>query len=810
MRQDRFCLVQARFGAVWQMKMRLPCYIIVALWMVASMCDVRAASDAVCPRPEHPRPDFERSEWANLNGTWEFAETDDDHLDAQFLGPNAVFPDRIVVPFCRESRLSGLARRGFVRNVWYRRTFTLPAGWKSPRVRLHIGGCDWKTRAWLNGRALGEHTGGAAAFAFDATDALQPGTTNTLILHAFDDVRSGLQAGGKQSDKEESYGCLYTRVTGLWQTVWLEGVGTAWLRNVAIEPDVAAGCFWIRAAVEGLDTKSQANSDTKSDILLNVVAKAGHGKPDAPIAGTASARAANRCVNLRLDLAPPARLWSPEDPFLYDLIFTLRSGGETLDEVRSYAGLREVRIEGNAILLNGRRVFQRLVLDQGYYPDGVWTAPSDEALRRDIELAQAAGFNGARLHQKVFEPRFLYWADRMGYLVWGEYPNWGLRYGDPAIRLPVLREWTEVIERDRNHPAIVGWCPFNETAAEAADLQQAALDLTRTLDPSRPALETSGWSHTAPAPDLLDAHDYNQDPAALRARWAGDEAALQFTLPKPYGLAAAGKPFLVSEYGGIGWDVAGGWGYGSAPKTPEEFRERFCGLTSALMDSPFLCGVCYTQLCDVEQERNGLYTYDRKPKFDLGFAREAFARSAAIEGSQNRSANSKAAADAACRATAWRFLIAPQPEGAASREWAFTTADPGPDWARSEFDDSAWARGFAGFGRKDGWENRTRTPWTTSNLWLRQRFTFQGTSADAASAILVIHHDDDCAIYLNSRLVWQRAGWNDAYGTFRLGPEFTEALRQGENLLAVSVRQGQGGQFFDLGLMIPSPRPPHN
>ena len=450
------------------------------------------------PRPEHPFPQMVRSEWLNLNGTWEFAESNDTG-DAAWLSDKP-YPDKIVVPFCRESRLSGLARTGFVKNVWYRRSFQKPAEWKSPRVRLHVGACDWKTRLWLNGRLLGQHTGGSAPFWFDITEQLKPGD-NTLIIHAFDNTRSGLQATGKQSHTETSEGCCYTRTTGIWQSVWLEGVGPTFVSNVRIEPDVKQSRILLQAEVDG----------PTDGLTFRAVALAG-GREVA----SANAPADWRNSRLALNLSEK-HLWSVNDPFLYDLKLVLVRGGQPIDQVDSYFGLREVTIDGAAILINGKPVFQRLVLDQGFYPEGIWTAPSDEALRNDIWLSQAAGFNGARLHQKVFEPRFLYWADKLGYLVWGEFPNWGLDYKRPEVNLPVVNEWTEILLRDRNHPAIVGWCPFNETPPEAGPLQKVVFNVTRAINPSRPVIEASGYYHRVPNPDVLDAHNYDQNPAIFRA-----------------------------------------------------------------------------------------------------------------------------------------------------------------------------------------------------------------------------------------------------------------------------------------------------
>ena len=581
--------------------------------LVVSVAMSHETSGAKLPRPEHPFPQMVRAEWLNLNGTWEFAETDDTK-DVSWLSGKA-YPDKIVVPFCRESKLSGLERKGFVKNVWYRRTFRKPADWKSDRVRLHVGACDWKTTVWVNGQRVGEHTGGNAPFCFEVTNQLKPGD-NTVVIHAFDDTRSGLQAGGKQSNRVKSYGCMYTRTTGIWQTVWLEGVGPTFLSDVRIDPDLKHSRVILQAEIDGpcdgLTLKTTALAD---------------GQEVASSESPADWRNNNFVLNL-----PNNHPWSIEDPFLYDLKFVLLHNGQPIDRVDSYFGLREVTINGAAILINGKPVFQRTVLDQGFYPDGIWTAPNDAALRNDIKLSQAVGFNGARLHQKVFEPRFLYWADKLGYIVWDEFPNWGLDYKKVECNLPVVNEWTEIVRRDRNHPSVIGWCPFNETPAEAGPLQAVVFNVTRAIDPSRPVIESSGYFHGVPRPDVLDAHDYDQNPATFRARW---DAAFKS------GLLVAGRyktlhssrpiPFFVSEYGGIGWNISGGWGYGNTPKNLEDFYARFKGLADAQLDNPNLFGYCYTQLTDIEQEQNGLYDYNRKPKFDVERLRKIQTRQAAYE-----------------------------------------------------------------------------------------------------------------------------------------------------------------------------------
>ncbi len=607
------------------------------------LCFAISAMAEDIPRPEHPRPDMQRDDWINMNGVWEFVETDDDN--ASYLEPNAVYPDRIIVPFCRESELSGLNRKHFVRNVWYRRAFIVPAEWREKRVLLHIGACDWRTRVWVNGQLCGEHYGGSAPITCDITSALKDGE-NVTVIHAYDDVRTGIQAGGKQSTKPESYGCVYTRTTGIWQTVWLECVGKTYIEKTRVYPDMEnVPSFGVVGKI--LDTLLNPAIKDHHKVLIQVNCR-GDITPDltldvevsfegtrvcnttVPVMGSTTSIAVptgvldKRFMSIAALMIPPkfVHLWEPGNPKLYDLKLTLKQGGKVVDTVNSYFGIRSIRLEGRKFLINGKPVFQRLVLDQGFYPTGIWTAPSDAELKADIERAMRAGFNGARLHQKVFEPRFLYWADKLGYIVWGEFPDWGLNHKNPEGHLYFVNEWREIVERDFNHPSIIGWCPFNETPKEAGFLQKVVLEYTRVLDPTRPVLEASGWTHAYPFPMLLDAHDYEQDPVKFKEKWG----TLNDNLPKQE------IPFFISEYGGIGWNTEqGGWGYGNNPKTLDEFYERLKGLTDAILGNPYIFGFCYTQLTNIEQEQNGIYTYDRQPKFDLNRVRAIFTGESAYE-----------------------------------------------------------------------------------------------------------------------------------------------------------------------------------
>jgi len=465
-----------------------------------------------------------------------------------------------------------------------------------------------------------------------------------------------------------------------------------------------------------------------------------------------------------------------------------------VDRLDSYLGLRRIEVRGTRLYLNGEPLFMRLVLDQGFHPGGVWTAPTDSDLRRDIQLAKAAGFDGARLHQKVFEPRFHYWADRLGYLTWAESPSFGADYARPAVDQPVIREWLEIVLRDRNHPSIVGWCPFNETPPAAARLQDTLVDLTHALDPTRPVLDTSGWTHSSPARDLDDAHDYDQDPSTFRERWS--RLTLPWRMPARYGIRTLDRPFFVSEFGGIGWipPEEEGWGYGDAPRSEAGFLERLEGLTRALLENPAMCGFCYTQLTDVEQERNGLFYADRRPKFPVERLRAILARPAAVE---------TAPAPPPLTRPRWQVLVPAAVDPGGPARWRITEEAPAAGWEAPDFDDGAWREAPAGFGHKEGFPVRIGTPWTSHDLWLRRAFPWDGTAFEFAA--LVLHHDDAVKVFLNGELLFRRPRWNDGYQAFDVAERLGVLLRPGRNVLAVHVHQDGGGQYFDAALLV-SPR----
>ncbi len=594
--------------------------------------------DTPLPRPEYPRPQFIRQQWLCLNGAWQFEiDPGDSGLERGLL--ERPLARQILLPFCPESPLSGIGHTDHLGAVWYRRELRIPPEWADARVLLHFQAIDYDATIWVNGRELRRHRGGFTPITCDLTGVAAPGDPVTIVVRARDDHRA-LKPKGKQSHLYRNMGCHYTRTTGIWQTVWMEPVhpGSALLRP-RITPDVANGCFLLEQPIDrpaaGLRLRATLSDD--QGVLLTREVPADH----------------DFSPRLILPVPQPRRrLWSPADPFLYDLrLELLDAAGAVIDQAASYAGLRGVTLDGNAIRINGDVVFQRLVLDQGYYPDGILTAPSDAALARDIELAQAAGFNGARLHQKVFEERFLYHADRLGYLVWGEFPDWGCHDGqrheeNQRPDAAYITQWLEVLARDYSHPAIIGWCPLNETAEPIIDKLTALDDVTRgmflaakAMDQTRPVLDASGYSHRVPEADVYDSHDYTQDPAEFAERHAHTAAGRPFVNEpggRPASIPWRGQPCFVSEFGGIWWnpDATPGehsWGYGDAPRTIGEFYARFRGLCEALLRNPALFGYCYTQLTDVYQEQNGIYTFDRRCKFDLDRIRAIQQLPAAIE-----------------------------------------------------------------------------------------------------------------------------------------------------------------------------------
>ncbi len=556
---------------------------------------------------KHPNPQFERKNIEILNGEWDFGfqkakigfKFSTDEKKAVEIRDKNEYTHKINVPFCVESELSGIGYKDFINMVWYKKTVHIKKD--GNRVFLCFGAADHLTTVLVNGKLAGRHKGGYTSFRFDITDLVNDGENEIFVL-CEDDVKNAFVIRGKQSEWKKSHACDYTRTTGIWQIVYVEYVPENRVENFKIYPDHKNGIVTVNFSLIGkANLTCEAFYDGKS---------------------VGKSTFQNACGNevMQINLCE-THLWEAGNGRLYDLEITF---GE--DKVYSYFGLRNVRLDGYKFLINEKSVFQRLVLDQGFYRKGIYTAPSDEDLMKDIELSMALGFNGARLHQKVFDPRFLYFCDKMGYIVWGEYANWGLDYSNPKSVDVFLNEWKEAINRDFNHPSIIGWCPFNETwnykgRPQYDPLLSTVYDYTKAVDSTRPCIDTSGNFHVKT--DIFDLHDYSYDVEFFKKnydRFMTEDYLYQHVLVENGGRQTyRGEPVFISEYGGIKWvsdESIKSWGYGEDVKTPEEFADRYVGLTDVIVSNYKMFGFCYTQLYDIEQEQNGLYTYDREKKFN--------------------------------------------------------------------------------------------------------------------------------------------------------------------------------------------------
>ena len=560
---------------------------------------LNAANDI--PRPEYPRPQFERSEWINLNGEWTYEFDFSNSGKSRRLTIAKQFSNTITVPFCPESKLSGVNYTDFINQMWYQRPISIPSDWEGKKIILHFGAVDYYAEVFIDGHYVGSHYGGSSSFSMDVTPAVKAGQKHNLVVYVTDDARSGLQTIGKQSTRISPYGCFYSRVTGIWQTVWMEAVSHYGLKSAVTTPDIDEEQLIITPEFY------QASNDRTLQITL-------YDNQKKVVQKTV------KCNNGTPVILPikNMKLWSPEDPHLYDIVYSIKSPtGETVDEVKSYIGMRKVHTADGMIYLNNEPYFQRLVLNQGYYPDGLWTAPNDEALKNDILLSKAAGFNGARLHQKVFEERFHYWADKLGFITWGESPNWGMNIKNEVASRNFLSEWAEVITRDRNHPSIITWVPFNQPLEDALTLLTGTMmrlcigtyQLTKAIDPSRPVNGIAGDVHFMS--DIWSIRNYESD--AMRFA--------QHLKPNNRMAFYNNQPFFNGEFGGILWTEStkrdNSWGYGGMLTNEEGFYERLEGLIQTIASSPDVTGFCYTQLTDIDLEKNGIYYYDRRPKLDM-------------------------------------------------------------------------------------------------------------------------------------------------------------------------------------------------
>ena len=700
----------------------------------ATRLHTRWAKDVTSERvlPEYPRPQMTRPRWQNLNGTWELA------IAAKTDPKPAAFPQHILVPFPIQSQLGGVATRvGEDQRAWYRRTFRAPRLARGERLLLHFGAVDWETEVFLNGTSVGTHSGGYDPFTFDITSALKSSAEQELVLSVWDPTDRGPQPRGKQVLEPKSI--WYTAVTGIWQTVWIEPVPAAHIESLDIVPDVDAGTLSVRVIASG--GAAPAALVTMLDGTRTV--------------GTARG-AAGQPLTIKV---PGAKLWSPDSPFLYTLRIRLDGG----DAVESYAGMRKISVQRDAggvprMMLNDKPLFEYGPLDQGWWPDGLYTAPTDEALRFDIEETRRLGFNLIRKHVKVEPARWYYHCDRLGMLVWQDMPS-----GDrktPDAKDLFARELEHVVDALRNHPSIVMWVPFNEGWGQHDTERYVAW--LKQHDPSRLVDSASGWNDTGVG-DVNDLHQY-PGPASP----AFDDR----------------RAIVLGEFGGLGlpleghtWLEKGNWGYRSFT-TQEDLGKAYRELLRQLriMAGDGLSAAIYTQTTDVEIEVNGVLTYDRQVV-------KLPADAPAIHAALHKPPDVRHLAPASDRS--------PQ-------QWRYTTREPSGEWYQPGYDDKAWQQGAGGFGRKDTQHARVGTVWDTSDIWLRRTFE---TAGAAGSPHLRIHHDEDAEVYINGVRVASLAGAIGGYAYLPLDANGAAALRQGTNTLAVHVKQTRGGQFIDAGII---------
>ena len=722
----------------------------------------RWAKDVKADRvhPEYPRPQLVRKDWLNLNGVWQLAFAE--RGEAPPVGRQ--LPERILVPFPVESALSGVMKHQ--NRLWYRRLFTVPRKWAGRRVLVHFGAVDWEATVWLNGKKLGDHRGGYDGFSFDLTDALKPEGEQELIVGVFDPTDAGPYPRGKQVLKPA--GIYYTPTTGIWQTVWLEPVAPAHIVSLKIIPDVPNRQVKVSARVEGVGGKHQ---------LRIRVAEAPTGPP---VGGTPGKEVGTQTSDWLAEAQTiPIRdpkLWSPETPYLYDLRVQLLDGNQVVDEVQSYFGMRQISLgqddQGTTrLFLNGKPYFQVGPLDQGFWPDGLYTAPTDEALKYDIEITKKLGFNMARKHVKVEPERWYYWCDKLGLLVWQDMPSGdqGVAKGKGEItRRPQSAQQFELelkrmIDGRFNHPCIIMWVVFNEGWGQFDTVRLT--NWTKDYDPTRLANCASGWNDM----EVGDVHDIHVYPGPGAPE------------PEP------NRAGVLGEFGGLGLAVDGHtwtnktWGYrGTASKADLTRKyERLLAGVYKLKAEKGLSAAVYTQTTDVETEANGLLTYDREvlkvdPNRVAAVNRGDFSRVAEVK----------------------TVVPTSQQKGL---PWRYTFRKPAGDWYKPDFDDTSWKEGVGGFGTKGTPGAVVRTEWKTDDIWLRREFTLpDGPLGDLQ---LFVHHDEDAEIYLNGVQAAQVPGFITDYQELPMTPAARAALKPGKNIIAIHCHQTTGGQYIDAGIV---------
>lgn len=694
--------------------------------------------------PEYPRPQLVRKEWLNLNGLWQYQPgAVNDELPAGKLSKT------ILVPFPVESALSGVKEHHD--RLWYRRSFTVPAAWKGKQVLLHFGAVDFESEVFVNGKSMGVHKGGYDPFTYNVTKVLTASGKQELTVRVYDPTDDGGFPRGKQTLNPQ--GIMYTSVTGIWQTVWLEPVAATSIRDIKIVPDVDNSA--VKLTVSTWGNVKGASIAVKVKDGSNVV--------------TTESIKPNTETSIKVN---NPKLWSPDSPFLYNLDIALTKGGKSSDEIASYFGMRKISVEEDGgfkkLYLNNKFLFQLGPLDQGFWPDGGYTAPTDEALRYDLEMTKKFGFNMVRKHIKYEPYRWYYWADKLGLMVWQDMPspNSYTEHVPPVDTAEFRSELSRLIKTHWNSPSIVTWVVFNE--AQAQHNTAGLVKMVQKLDPSRLVNQASGGNHFGVG-DYLDIHSY----------------------PPPAVPFSKTQVLACGEYGGIGYIIPGHtWKVGDTyiminnKKEYTDLYDKFATDLTLYKTNMGLSAAVYTEITDVEVELNGLMTYDRE----------------VIKGGIDKiyASNYKAIHD---NLYIKEVLPSSQKE---ARTWKYTTDEPQNDWFQISFNDALWKSGLAGFGTRGTPGGNIKTIWNTNNIWMRQEFTLGDISAaDKDKLVLYMHHDEDCEVYINGIKAASVSGYSSAYTVVPMNAEGKAAIKtNGKNIIAIHCKQTQGGQYIDAGLSL--------